>query len=1629
MFEYSFIKQTRTVLITAITFFLMVVSTLGHSAVNPVTNTQFSSIPVISTPTGAPLVMLAMSVDHQLFAKAYTDYSDLDGDGTLDTSYIDTFDYYGYFNSGYCYTYAAGVYSPDGVVDTGTHQCTTAAGNWSGNFLNWASMTRVDIVRKVLYGGLRSTDSVNDTILQRALLPDDSHAFVKVFTSADMSKYTPFGNASISLCNVTDGTGVTNVLDTTTNPPLIKVAAGAWPQWSSSEVTQCGFKGTGDSPPAPGIGTFTVRVKTCGTASDSSSSYCKTYGGTSSKPIGLLQRYGDAAAIRFGLLTGSYNKKDRGGVLRKNITTLTQNANPGDDEVDLATGQFINQASNLSVNEGIIKTLNRIRIAGWDYGANRYSDCNTYGISIADFKSTTAGAGRECRDWGNPISEIYAEALRYFTGLATPSAEYDTDDSTRLAGLNQVGWDDPMAIDQICANCAIILLSTGLNSFDKDQLNGPASTLPGIIGIGDIETWTNLIGAQEGINGNPFVVANTLANTNNSCTTKTVANLGDVQGLCPELPQLEGSYLLSGLAYYAKQTDLRTAAAYAGTQNVDTYTVALAESLPSFEIPTTSGNTVSFVPTCQANTNGAATLGSAGWTDCSLVDLTVVQQTATYGHFLIAWEDSYWGNDYDMDGIASIEYCTATGAPGTVRGLCPKYSTNGTAPDWNGASMGDIQIRVSVPQANAGNALRFGFTMNGSVGLDGTYTNLLRPGGQTILRLNGGTTGTVLWDTVSTFVAAATTGQQLENPLYYAAKYGNFNDQDGDGTPLHSSGDNREWDVEDVSGAPTPDGIPDSFFPVRNPANLEASMGRIFSQVTNRIASGTAAAVVANNTSGQGAVYQALYNPYLEDSFNNVVEWVGNIQAMFIDENGNLREDFNQNNQLDACNVDPVIEIFFDSGLNETNFRRYVDVNCDKTTATISTLPLESLQTIWNARNELSVIADPTLQRVMSTRIDSASSLGGRRILTSDPTGVLIDFDDLTVNAALTPYFNVATEAEADNIVNYVRGQEGITGFRSRAIDYDSDAVPEIWRIADIVHSTPIVVGEPGANYGTAYGDISYGQFKAAYKNRRQVVYAGGNGGVFHAFNGGFYNPATKSFDLTTSNGETSHPLGAELWGYVPFNLLPHLKWLTQPGYEHVYYIDGEPRVFDVNIFTPSTTHVNGWGTILVIGMRFGGSPITVDADNNGIGVGTDRVMRSAYIIFDVTNPEVDPVLLGEITDPDLGLTTSIPALVKARLPVTGSGFATASADNWNLIFGSGPTVLADITRPVTDTAKVFGLNLEALVSNSPSSISGFSPLVGVSDLGVTGSFVGNPTSVDWDNDFIDDSVYFGLVGGTPAASTGKLMRQRLDTGAFGDLFTGTNQPFLSAPEVLLDRSGQRWVFAGTGRLYISADQTTNEQQAFYGIKDPVDIAGIKAGTATYPLSPADMVTLSELLNTTDVQVFTSGDVRDNSTGTQQDLVVNGTTIYNFTQLTGEINANWDGWYNNLDIPSGDPSERNVSEAVRISNLIIYTSFQPDTGGSCEAGDSFLNVQHFNTGTAAPFSPVGVDPSIVYNSSDLVLEGVALGKGLYSAPVLHRGSGGVTVITQGSTGAISGDSVGLGGAASGRQSWRQIYNF
>ncbi|WP_454905728.1 pilus assembly protein [Variovorax gossypii] len=160
-------------------------------------DTALAQTPLFVSESNPPLNMLVMGRDHKLYYEAYNDASDLNGDGVIDVGYKpDQIDYYGYFNNNACYEYANDKFSPVAAA-TGAKKKICGGTRWSGDFLNYLATSRMDAIRRVLYGGTRVTDTTSSTVLQAAYMPRDAHAWGKAYdpvrdgTVYNISDYAP----------------------------------------------------------------------------------------------------------------------------------------------------------------------------------------------------------------------------------------------------------------------------------------------------------------------------------------------------------------------------------------------------------------------------------------------------------------------------------------------------------------------------------------------------------------------------------------------------------------------------------------------------------------------------------------------------------------------------------------------------------------------------------------------------------------------------------------------------------------------------------------------------------------------------------------------------------------------------------------------------------------------------------------------------------------------------------------------------------------------------------------------------------------------------------------------------------------------------------------------------------------------------------------------------------------------------------------------------------------------------------------------------------------------------------------------------------------------------------------------
>ena len=414
--------------------------------------------------------------------------------------------------------------------------------------------------------------------------------------------------------------------------------------------------------------------------------------------------------------------------------------------------------------------------------------------------------------------------------------------------------------------------------------------------------------------------------------------------------------------------------------------------------------------------------------------------------------------------------------------------------------------------------------------------------------------------------------------------------------------------------------------------------------------------------------------------------------------------------------------------------------------------------------------------------------------------------------------------------------------------------------------------------------------------------------------------------------------------------------------------------------------------------------------------------MRSAYVVLDVTNPEQPPELLAEITHPELGLTTSKPIWIKKREADLTNGEPDWNkppvTNEWHLVFASGPAgtgeagIRAAIEQGKSDqTLRLFVYDLK-----NKAFVSGYDPLVS----GIPSSYGGDLTAVDWDDDYKDDVVYFGTVETGNLNLAGRLLRLPLNTHLPPSLTTllDTDRPITSAPLTLKDKS-HNWVYAGSGRLLTYLDNSNTRQQFFYGVKEPTD--------ALQTMTFATQNSL-DIVDTTDVEVLSSGSIRARSGNSYTGFTVDSTVIANFDALESVL-KNKPGWKIRLEHDGSQPSGRNVSIARRLLSMLFFTEYLPSRD-SCRAdGRSYLHGVYYQTGTATPDKVIDYVDSGDEDDPHLSVNQVLLGVGYASAPVIYQGQGGRrSVVTQGAGGSINQQTLHYEFSSSGRMSWRQIFD-
>jgi len=717
-------------------------------------------------------------------------------------------------------------------------------------------------------------------------------------------------------------------------------------------------------------------------------------------------------------------------------------------------------------------------------------------------------------------------------------------------------------------------------------------------------------------------------------------------------------------------------------------------------------------------------------------------------------------------------------------------------------------------------------------------------------------------------------------------------------------------------------------------------------------------------TLANGMLLQASYFPQ-KTGHKEKVYWTGELSALMTDGLGRIRSD-NGDKKIGALHDDPIVDtchdkiskhyrVKFSSSEQERPSLRETEM-CSEL---VYTKRQEDIGYLWQAGKVLSQTPyfDVSKQREYSSPDTS------NRYIRTQINNRELDFLPSTFSKSTMGILNTTNINSATHIVNFIRGEDQPT-MRSRKFKGQTE------RLGDFINSQPIVVGQPAENYFLLYGDLSYLAFYKQYRDRRRIAYIGGNDGLLHGFNAGWFDEINQQH-LTNKADHAQWLLGQEIWAFVPFNLLPHLKYLSRKAYgksasDHLFLMDQTPYVFDAQIFGEGqlegqddrdfvdahgvklndVTHPNGWGTVMVVGFGRGGSvsEVVMNPTEQG-GRDKDNVIsiRPSYLVFDITDPEQAPRLLTEFSHDKLLSSRSVPTVMTTK--------ADDGALSWQLLIGSGPNIQVNKSAQLhsEQSAHLLMLDLKTMRLNKNFGEQG------VMKLDEPRAYVGGLAVADFDLDALTDAVYFGTTSNTdpeftPVTQGGKLFSLRINNNEpnngrfYPQEMINARRPIQQRPIISTDKNANRWLHFGTGSIQTTSDLISQPQNRLYGIKESRYVNG--DFKMDHHIS-AKTIQLNDLVDVSRAEVNAlSGSLKGVSImpALKNDHVV---ALDKRLQGYDDSSVYHSGWFKTL-----TPSEYAVGESTLLGGFYFQNAYSPDRK-NCRLGGGFTQYRlKHTTGTS-----------------------------------------------------------------------------
>jgi len=603
------------------------------------------------------------------------------------------------------------------------------------------------------------------------------------------------------------------------------------------------------------------------------------------------------------------------------------------------------------------------------------------------------------------------------------------------------------------------------------------------------------------------------------------------------------------------------------------------------------------------------------------------------------------------------------------------------------------------------------------------------------------------------------------NSMKSVAAAGGFTDIDGDNLPYNISlttnskyisyprpycnpngtyTDNcKEWDGD-------ADGVPDNYFFASDGQQLAESLERIFTGIVKDDYSGgtvgvlgkrskeysISGVVLAGTVLGQPLFYSQKYG----------IRWLGKVYGYwYYLANSTIREDTDTNNILNVA-IDKVITFTIENEKDLVINRYNVDGIGTPTTLDAKLYDPDEINylfemgyDLWQNYDESNADTDDDRRIYYVTCNQGANCLKEFRFTNVNDFEFEFTYGannmfapmlgwDYSLETACSMmnirdpnqmwqnFVNGINSFDYEQLVNYIRGRD-YEGLRTRTIE------GKVWKLGDIIYSSPQMV---------------------TYPDNRTYIFVGSNDGMLHAFKVGKLEENLSGGNVVELKENDNRK---EVWSFIPLNVMPYLRFLADPYYCHLYYVDLTPYVFKTKDDR----------IILIGGLRFGGATgensdtavnppgwacpsnlwrFTRELCNRCADAGyvssslcdiipnydvnySNCLGLSSYFAIDITDPE-NPVFLWEFTHPDLGFAYSGPVIIN-------------KANNTYIMFGSGPTnYKGDVNQPL----RYFVIDLDNPNINSPYII----------NTEITNGFSGRlfKNGFDYNGDGITDYVFAG---------------------------------------------------------------------------------------------------------------------------------------------------------------------------------------------------------------------------------------------------------------------------------------------